>query len=229
MKSKILAQLKAKFPGVQNTLLDRVAETISKTVTKEEDIDAAVTAATPFVTEFSAFHQSEADRRVTEAVQKREGELNAEIEKLKKAKPDDKDKDKPKPDDPPAWAQALIDQNKSLTEKLTAFETGNHQKTLTGKLTAKLTEAKVPEKYYAPMIAGRTFKDDAEVESFAQSIVTAHQDFTQELVNQGLGQNQKPILGATNKDGVSTGVQDYIASKSTSDQTANSGLGGKKI
>ena len=63
MKKIILDALKAKYVGVSESILNRMAEKLVKTVTKEEDVAAAVEAVT--------FQQidSEADRRATEASQ----------------------------------------------------------------------------------------------------------------------------------------------------------------
>ena len=225
MKQKILAQLKAKFPGVQSTLLDRVADELVKTVTKEEDIDASVNGASGLVSMFSQFYQSESDRRVTEAVKKREEELKAEFGK--KEPKDPKDPKDPDPNDPPAWAKALIDANKALTDKVAAFESANQQKTLTDKVRSRFKELEIDEGYYTPALTGRSFKDDTEVESFVTATETAFKTYKQSLAEQGLGQS-KPIIGVPNpKTGVSQDVEEYLKRKESA-QDSNS-LGGKKL
>jgi hypothetical protein len=225
MKQKILAQLKAKFPGVQSTLLDRVADELAKTVTKDEDIDASVNGASGLVSMFSQFYQSESDRRVTEAVKKREEELKAEF--VKKDPKDPKDPKEPDPNDPPAWAKALIDANNALTQKVAAFENANQQKTLTDKVLAKFKELEIDEGYFTPALSGRSFKDDTEVESFVTNTETAYKTYKQSLAEQGLGQT-RPIIGTPNpKTGVSQGVEEYLKSKENADQA--SPLGGKKL
>lgn len=226
MKSKILAQLKAKFSGVQTALLDRVADELAKTVTKEEDIDAAVTGAAGLVSMFASFHQSEADRRVTEAITKVTTEKDEEIKKLKGGN-DLKEPKDPDPTVPPAWAKALIDANKAMADKVAAFEAGNTQKAFNDKVLAKFKELEIDEGYYTPAMIGRNFKDDAEVESFITATETAHKAYRQTLVEQGLGQN-KPILpGANPKTGVSQGVEAYLKDKASTEQA--SPLGGKKL
>jgi hypothetical protein len=63
MKDKLLALLKTKFTGVSEALLIRMAEKLAKTVTQEDQTDAAVEAVT-----IQQIIEAESDRRVTEAV-----------------------------------------------------------------------------------------------------------------------------------------------------------------
>jgi len=225
MKVKILAKLKSQFPGVPNNLLDRVASVLEKTVKTEEEIETAVTNSAGLVQEFSTFHQSEADRRVTEAVLKRENELKAEFGKKQDPKND------PKPDDIPVWAQSLIDANKALAEKVSAFESAGTQKSLSEKIVGIMAEKKIPAKYYGKIIEGRTFKDEAEMLAFATGIETDFNDFNQELVNSGFMQQSTPELGGQNKEGVSTAVQSFVDSKKAEleGKSQASNLGGKSL
>lgn len=227
MKVKILAQLKKQFPGVANNLLDRIASHLEKTVTKEEDIETAVNGAAGLVKEFSEFHQSESDRRVTEAVQKRETELKAEYEKKTP-----KDKSDKTPEEIPAWAQAIVDSNKSLTDELAGFKTAQTQKSLSEKLVSALTEKKIPAKFFGKMVEGRTFKDEAEMLQFATTVETEYADFNQEMINSGLLQSQAPELGGKTKDGISTPVQAFVESKAAEQSgkaPATPQLGGKQL
>jgi hypothetical protein len=64
MKQKILEALKAKFVGVSDTILSRIAEKSARTVTTEDAVQAAVDAVT-----FQQVIDSESDRRATEATQ----------------------------------------------------------------------------------------------------------------------------------------------------------------
>jgi hypothetical protein len=64
MKQKILEALKAKFQGVSDTILNRIAEKMAKTVTTEEGVEPAVEGVT-----FQQIIESEADRRATDATQ----------------------------------------------------------------------------------------------------------------------------------------------------------------
>jgi hypothetical protein len=226
MKVKILAQLKAKFPGVPNNLLDRVASVLEKTVTKEEDIETAVNNSAGLVQEFSAFHQSEADRRVTEAVQKRENELKAEFEKKK-----DPVKTDQKHEEVPVWAKTMIETNKALAEKVMAFENANNQKSLSEKLISHLGEKKIPAKFFSKAIEGRTFKDEEEMNTFAAGIETNYSEYQQELINSGFMQQPTPAMGGQNKEGVSAAVQNFVNEIKAEQEgkASTSPLGGKKI
>jgi hypothetical protein len=64
MKQKILEALKAKFTGVSDAILNRIAEKLAKTVTTEEGVQPAVDGIT-----FQQVIDGEADRRATDASQ----------------------------------------------------------------------------------------------------------------------------------------------------------------
>ena len=64
MKKIILEALKAKFTGVSNTILDRIAAKLAKTVTSEEQVASVVEAVT-----FQQALESYGDSRETEAQQ----------------------------------------------------------------------------------------------------------------------------------------------------------------
>jgi hypothetical protein len=64
MKKKIFEVLKTKFEGINEQILNRIADKLVKTVKEEADIDAAVEDIT-----FQQIVDSEADRRATEATQ----------------------------------------------------------------------------------------------------------------------------------------------------------------
>jgi hypothetical protein len=64
MKSKILEALKTKHTGVGDTVLNRIADKLARTVTTEDGVATAVDAVT-----LQSIIESEADRRATEATQ----------------------------------------------------------------------------------------------------------------------------------------------------------------
>ncbi|MFA6974002.1 MAG: hypothetical protein WC238_04685 [Parcubacteria group bacterium] len=224
-KEKILALLKAKAAGVANEVLTGVAVWLAATVTKEEDVAASVEGVLPLLTTM----QSENDRRVT-AFQQENTTLKDEITKLKGKTPPKKDGDPPT-EDVPAWAQAMIDQNKTLLSQVEALKTENMGKVHQQTLIAKLKELEVPEKYYTPAIKGRTFKDDSEVTSLAGEISENYKTFAQDLADQGLGNSTRPVLSTkTDKDGLTEGVKNYLDTKFADPAKAEvAGLGGKKL
>lgn len=116
MKEKILVALKTKYKtfGFGDKAFDGVADYLSKTVTEESQIETAISGVEGLLKSF----QGDIDtvRNAKSGLQKELDELKKKIENA------DKDKDKDKDKDVPAWAQALIDSNKTLSEKLTAYE-----------------------------------------------------------------------------------------------------------
>lgn len=97
---------------------------------------------------------------------------------LKDGKPIENPNPNPKPeenkDDVPAWAQALIDSNKSLSDKLTQFETEKAQATRSQQILAKAKEYGIPENY-AKRCA---IKDDEDLDAYFK-------DLKQEFANDG--------------------------------------------
>ncbi|MCL1932839.1 MAG: hypothetical protein FWF53_03355 [Candidatus Azobacteroides sp.] len=129
MKQLILNALKAKFEGVSENILNRIAEKLAKTVTKEDDVQAATDAVT-----FQQIIDSEADRRATEATQTAVNNYEKKYS-IKEGKPvttgggqgtqtepDNDNKGNGNTDDIPEWAKALIDSNKALGEKISGIE-----------------------------------------------------------------------------------------------------------
>ena len=74
----------------------------------------------------------------------------------------------------PAWAQALIDSNKNLSDKLTQFETEKAQATRSQQILAKAKEYGIPENY-AKRCA---IKDDEDLDAYFK-------DLKQEFANDG--------------------------------------------
>lgn len=227
MKDKILAALRAKHKNVHADLLDRVAGTMAKTVTKEEDIDAAVTAQDEFIKEMADYSQKETDRRVTEALKKAKDDK-------KDDNPDpDKDKDKDKKDktndkDVPEWAKSLIESNKALSEKLQAIEGEKVTQTLSQKLVEGLKGKQVPESFYKTAIAGRTFKDEAEVDGLIETVSTGYTEHLTELqkINPGMG---RPQRSTQSNDAVPEAIKEKAQSVKEGAKPAAEGLIGKQL
>ena len=113
MKSQILEALKAKFVGVSEAILSKYAEKLAKKVLKEEDVATAVEGVT-----FQQILDSYGDSRATEASQtavsnyeKKHGLKDGKA--IEGGEPQNQNQ---QPDDVPAWAKALIDDNKRFKE-----------------------------------------------------------------------------------------------------------------
>ena len=123
MYKEILEQLKTKFSGVSEKILDRIAKKLAETVTKSEDVKTAVDGVT-----FQKVLESYGDSRATDAT--KTAVLNYEKKHgLKDGQKVDtatqqQQQVEIKPDETaPAWAQALANSVKTLTEKVETIQT----------------------------------------------------------------------------------------------------------
>ena len=128
MKEKILAALKAKFQGVNADILDRIAAMLAKTVTTEDQVTASVEGVTKdYIDVIEAYGDSRATNTQKTAVLNYERKYGLK-DGEKVEKPAEQTKTTPATTTPagggetPAWAQALIDSNKQLTERLNRME-----------------------------------------------------------------------------------------------------------
>lgn len=126
MKDKLLAALKAKFQGVNASILDRIATQLAKTVNAEDQVQTAVDGVTKgFIDVIEAYGDSRATDAQKTAVQNYEAKYGLKDgAKIGSAEPAGKDNDnRAEGKEAPAWARALIDSNKQLTERLNKIET----------------------------------------------------------------------------------------------------------
>lgn len=215
MFEKILTELKTKYKnlGLSDTILKAKAKQIEKAVKTEEEIAEAVAG----VEDDLAIFQSFADQNRTLATK------IAELEKGKGSgktddEPDDKaDKDKDKPTgEVPAWAQAIIDSNKTLSDSLTAIKEKESAQTNAQKFQSKLKELEVSDDYLKTLPTfERNFQSDEEIETVAKEYKEKSDVFVQLSANSALGNNPKPSLfGESVKEGeVSAAMQAYQDSK----------------
>lgn len=127
MKQKLFDALKAKFPGVNANVLNRIAEKLAKTVTTDEQVTTAVAGVTQEVIEII---ESYGDSRATEAQQTavqnyetkyglKDGQkIDANGGAAGQAGGTTVQQQQAAQEPVPAWAQALIDSNKKLNERL---------------------------------------------------------------------------------------------------------------
>lgn len=154
MKQQILEALKAKFAGVSDAILSRIADKLCKTVTTAEQVKTAVDAYT-----WQQVIEGYGDSRATEAQQtavhnyeekyglkdgaKIETGGAAAIETQGGGTPTVKTPPAGGTETTPAWAQALIDANKALTERLNKME--GDRTTATRKQQLSTIIGKLPE------------------------------------------------------------------------------------
>lgn len=143
MKKAILDALKAKFEGVSDNILDRIATKMAKTVTTEEQVKEAAENYT-----LQQVIDGYADSRASEAQQTAVKNYESKYHLKDGNKLNDTTPAPPTPpntgDEVPAWAKALQEALQKQSEELAAFKRGNittsRKKQLTD-ITAKLPEA----------------------------------------------------------------------------------------
>lgn len=139
MKKKIFEALKAKFEGVSETILDRIATKLAKTASTEDQVATAVEGVT-----LQQVIESYADSRATEAQQTAVRNYEAKYN-LKDGKPEKIDGGEPnkgKATEPsgaegtPAWVKELTDR----LDRLEASRTAENRKQQLGKVIDRLPE-----------------------------------------------------------------------------------------
>lgn len=177
MKEKILVALKTKYKtfGFSDKAFDGVADYLSKTVTEESQIETAIDGVEGL---FKGF-QGDVDyvRNEKSGLQKQLDELKKKIENPN-SQPKPKEEKK---DDVPAWAQAIIDSNKTLSEKLAGYEQERVQAQRNAQVSAKAKEYGIPETL-VPML---NIPNDADLDVFMK-------DAKQTFVNAGFQGVQVP-------------------------------------
>lgn len=154
MKQKILEALKAKLPGVNANVLNRIADKLAKTVTTDEQITTAIAGVTK---EFIEIIESYGDSRATEAQQTAVQTYETKYGLKDGQKIDNGGGSQGGQQEGtqtvhtqsaggeqvPAWAQALIESNKTITERLNKMD--GDRTTATRKQQLSTIIEKLPE------------------------------------------------------------------------------------
>lgn len=184
MRKQILEALKAKFEGVSEAVLGRIADKLAKTVKTEEQVATAVEGVT-----LQEVIDGYADSRATEAQQTavRNYEAKHGLKDGEKVNNGGAPQNEPKPnggEDVPAWAQAIIDSNKALSDRLDKMD----GERTTASRTQQLNEAisKLPENlrkaYARTPVEG---KSDEEFETLLSEIKEEVEQLSQENAAKG--------------------------------------------
>lgn len=166
MRKEILDALKAKFPGVSESILSRIADKLAKTASTQEQVTTAVEGVT-----FQQVLESYGDSRATEAQQTAVSNYEKkhglrEGQKVEGGAP----KTEPNKDTPPAGGgdfasqitEAVKAAVKPLQDEITALKTGKVTETRRQKLDAIIS--KLPEDLRKPY--ARTPVNDMSDEEF---------------------------------------------------------------
>lgn len=140
MYKEILEQLKTKFSGVSEKILDRIAKKLAETVTKSEDVKTAVDGVT-----FQEVLESYGDSRATDAT--KTAVLNYEkkhgLKDGVKVETQQQQVEIKQDENTPAWAVTLANSVKALTDEVSHIKTERLASTRRQQMTEVL--AKLPE------------------------------------------------------------------------------------
>ena len=199
IKKAIRALLQTKFGGAQLSAarVDELAKRFEGKVTTEEELEAKMGA----INEYLPFTDLAKDDDRARSVQ-------AELDKLKTPAPSPQ----PTPPEPtpvptpaaseevPAWAKAIIDGNKTVTEKLAALE---GQKVVNDRKTAILAKLDgASEEYKAKVVRDfgyMNFTDDNAFGEFLGHVETDFANHTQTTAESKLGKDSP--FSSVGKDG----------------------------
>lgn len=174
-KKELIEALKTKFEGVQDSILGRIADRLiaSGKVKSAEDVATAVEGVT-FQQILESYGDSRADEAQKTAVKNYETKHNIKdgkpVEKPAEQKQEEKGGKQeqtggnPNPDEKiPAWAQALIDSNKSMAQELANMKqekTANSRQAQLAEILKGTSET--VRNRYEKDFARMTFKDDED-------------------------------------------------------------------
>ena len=181
---QILAGLQQKFTGVDTAILTRIATKKAEGVTDETKVNSIVEGISfsDVLNSYGDFRAGDASKTAVTNYEKKHG--------LKEGKPIETTttttKTEEKKDDVPAWAQALIDSNKSLLTEVSTLKQEKAQATRQEQVLAKAKEYGIPE-----TIAKRyAIPDDADLDTYFK-------DAKQELANIGFSGVNPPESAET--------------------------------
>lgn len=183
---QILAALKTKFHGVEDATLQRIASKKSEGVTDESKVNSIVEGIS-FQDVLNSYGDYRADGAQKTAISNYEKKHN-----IKDGKPIEEDKPQtpaptpqPKPaEEVPAWAQSLIDSNKTLSEKLAAMDAKTKADIRCQQIDEVAKSFCIPEFAYK----GKQIAEDADLNQYFT-------DLKQEMQNSGFQFVKSPEEG----------------------------------
>ena len=186
---QILAALKTKFQGVEDATLQRIASKKSEGVTDESKVNSIVEGIS-FQDVLKSYGDYRADGAQKTAISNYEKKHN-----IKDGKPVEETKlqqpqtpaptPQPKPvEEVPAWAQNLIDSNKTLSEKLAAMDAKTKADIRYQQIDEVAKSFGIPEFAYK----GKQIADDADLNQYFT-------DLKQEMQNSGFQFVKSPEEG----------------------------------
>ncbi|MBT0554261.1 hypothetical protein [Riemerella anatipestifer] len=217
MNKKILELLKTKYKdlGLSESILKVTADRLARTV-KEEAEETEITQAIESVESELRMYQSFEDGNRT--LLKEVKDLKEKLEKNEPT-PNPEPNPNPRPNGGNPEPNPMLELLKELKGEITALKSEKIQQTNKEKLTAKLQELGVNEKFYGTHIQGKTFENDEEIVAFATKLKEDQDAYDQAKNNDLLKSQANPLFGTQAVEGqVSADVQDYIKTKFNQNQ-----------
>lgn len=208
MKDKILAAIKAKFPKVNlsKSRLNAIAAKIeTKVIDDETKIDVAID-------DYNDFNPLADIAKLDDKIRNLEASKPAPAKKEEETKSDPDLKDDP---EMPAWAKALVEQNKALSASIATFQGERQQQSIKGQIAAKLKD--VPEIFWSK----RGLPDKAEnLDAFIEDVTADYQTFTQAQTDKGLLSIPPPGGGQQqqHKSAVSPEIKAFVEKQSAAEK-----------
>ena len=182
---QILAGLKTKFQGVEDATLQRIASKKAEGVTDEGKVNSIVEGIS-FQDVLTSYGDFRADGAQKTAVSNYEKKHNIKDGKpIEEQKPQDPPTANPQTTEQvPAWAQSLIDSNKTLSEKLAAMDAKTKADERNQQIAAVAKSFGIPEYVYK----GKQIADDVDLQPYFT-------DVKQEMQNGGFQFAKSPEEG----------------------------------
>lgn len=180
MKQKLFEALKTKFVGVDAQILDRIATKKAEGQTDENQIPTIIEGISfqDVLTSYGDFRAGDASKTAVTNYEKKHNLKEGKVIETPEPTPQP---EPPKPDDAPAWAKALIDQNKTLTEKIASIENKSSLEQRTAVIGAKAKEYGIPES----LVKRMNVPEDADLDEYFK-------DAKQDLSNLGFKDAKAP-------------------------------------
>ena len=183
---QILAGLRTKFSGVDDATLQRIASKKAEGVTDEGKVNSIIEGIffQDVVMNYGDFRADGAQKTAVSNYEKKHNIKDGKpIEGNEPKEPPTEPKPNPK-EDVPAWAQSLIDSNKTLSEKLAAMDAEEKEDIRAKQVDEVAKSFGIPEFAYK----GKQIADDADLNQYFT-------DLKQEMQNSGFQFVKSPEEG----------------------------------
>lgn len=186
---QILAGLQQKFAGVDTATLTRIATKKAEGVTDETKVTSIVEGISfqDVMQNYGDFRAGQAQTSAVSNYEKKHGLKDGKPVKEPEEKKEEK-KDEKK-DEVPSWAQALIDSNKTLSKKLSAYESEKAQAQRNSQISAVAKKYGIPEF----MLKDRNIPENTDLDTYFK-------DMKQDMSNSGFQFAKAPETAEQKQD-----------------------------